>query len=302
VSTVKKEYGNAAALRAAIEARLSQQAAETGKELQWLRRRLVFVRIIARLVAYDTGAWVLKGGMAVELRRPGLARATRDIDLVLTTTEIDVDDQEAVREVLLEALLDDADGDRFQFEVRHGTRLKDDAYGRPAWRFTVAAYLASKRFAELKLDIVARPEELTGVEVRELPDVLGFAGIAPRQVSVTDLRQQFAEKLHALTRSYSGGESTRVKDLVDLTLLVRDGVPADAELCRAVRHVFRVRGTHHVPTELGTLPTAWPVPFANMVQEIGLAQLSALAAHETVDAHWRAALVHESEEIRSGHP
>jgi hypothetical protein len=298
----KKDYGNAAALRAAIEARLSQQAAETGQDLQWLRRRLVFVRIIARLVAYDTGAWVLKGGMAVELRRPGLARATRDIDLVMTTTDVDVDDQEAVREVLLEALLDDADGDRFQFEVRQGTRLKDDAYGRPAWRFSVAAHLAGKRFAELKLDIVARPEELTGVEVRELPDVLGFAGIAPRQVSVTDLRQQFAEKLHALTRSYAGGESTRVKDLVDLALLVRDGVPADAKLCHAVRHVFRVRGTHHVPTELGVLPAAWPVPFAKMVHEIGLTEISALAAHETVEAHWRAALVHESEEISSGHP
>ena len=39
----------------------------------------------------------------------------------------------------------------------------------------------------------------------ELPDVLGFAGFPRRSMVVTDMRQQFAEKLHALTRMYETG-------------------------------------------------------------------------------------------------
>jgi nucleotidyltransferase AbiEii toxin of type IV toxin-antitoxin system len=105
-------YTTAGALRAALIDRLRQQSEESGRDLQWLRRRLVFTRILARLVAAAPDAWVLKGGMAVELRRPGLARATRDIDLVLRPGLVDdPSDVEQVREAMLDSLLEDVDGD-----------------------------------------------------------------------------------------------------------------------------------------------------------------------------------------------
>ncbi|GDY30214.1 nucleotidyl transferase AbiEii/AbiGii toxin family protein [Gandjariella thermophila] len=290
-------YRSPTALRAAIESRLNQQSVETGRDLQWLRRRLVFTRILARLSANAPDACVLKGGMAVELRRPGQARATRDVDLVLQDGAVaDPENPEEVREFLLEALLDDVDGEWFVFGVRPGTRLRDDAYGRPAWRFTIESQLAGKRFTEQRLDIVARPEEIDGVERRLLPDLLGFAGIPPREVLVTDLRQQFAEKLHALTRTYISGTSTRVKDLADLVILIEDGVPADRELCQAVRHVFKIRGTHTVPRELASPPTAWEKPFAHNAAEIGRTGLSVADAHALVATHWRHALANELEE------
>lgn len=74
---------SAAAYRQSLETRLRQQAETSGRDLNWLRRRHVFLRLLHRLAAAEPDRWVLKGGVAVELRRPGLARPTRDLDLVM---------------------------------------------------------------------------------------------------------------------------------------------------------------------------------------------------------------------------
>ncbi len=143
--------------------------------------------------------------------------------------------------------------------------------------------------------MVARPEEVDGVEQRTLPDVLGFAGITPRSIWVTDLRQQYAEKLHAMTRGYRGGESTRVKDLVDLVLLVQDGVPADGRLRSTIAHVFTVRGSHAVPAEVPLPPASWRLPFERMAAEIGLPVTSYRDAHTLVAEHWQQVRTGEEE-------
>ncbi len=62
-----------------------------------------------------------------------------------------------------------------------------------------------------------QPERLTG------DDLLAFAGRAPVQVVAISKTQQFAEKAHAYTLPWADRENTRVKDLVDLLLLVERG-------------------------------------------------------------------------------
>lgn len=76
-------YDTPAALRQALEARLGQEARDRGVDLARLRRRVLFERILIRLDAADPGRWVLKGGMALEVRLGNRARSTRDLDLVL---------------------------------------------------------------------------------------------------------------------------------------------------------------------------------------------------------------------------
>jgi hypothetical protein len=75
-------YETAASLRQAIDARLSARAREERVEVNRLRRGLVFERAMARLEAGHSGEWVVKGGMVLEWRLGGRARATRDLDLV----------------------------------------------------------------------------------------------------------------------------------------------------------------------------------------------------------------------------
>ncbi|TDB92126.1 nucleotidyl transferase AbiEii/AbiGii toxin family protein [Micromonospora fluostatini] len=289
---MNRTYSNASALRAALDRRLLERARMLGRDPNWLRRRLAFTRLLVRLVNENADVWVLKGGMAVELRRPGLARSTRDLDLVLRPgLVVDPADGVALHEALADSLLTDPDGDGFRYSVELPARLRDDAYGRPAWRFPVECRLAGQLFAKLKLDVVARAEEIGGVERRELPDELSFAQIPTRSVWVADLRQQYAEKLHALTRLYETGESTRVRDLVDLVLLVEDGVPADALLVRRVRHVFTIRQTHLVPDDLPAPPPAWAERYALLAGEVGLAITTADEAHKIVRRHWQQARV-----------
>jgi hypothetical protein len=56
------------AFRRALEDRLRQQALREGIDLQRLRRRVAFERLLARLFVEDPPPWILKGGYSLELR------------------------------------------------------------------------------------------------------------------------------------------------------------------------------------------------------------------------------------------
>lgn len=56
----------------------------------------MFQRIVARLDSAEPGRWVLKGGMALEVRLLDAARLTKDIDLGLREAAIDPDQLHAL--------------------------------------------------------------------------------------------------------------------------------------------------------------------------------------------------------------
>ncbi|WP_283135441.1 nucleotidyl transferase AbiEii/AbiGii toxin family protein [Rhizohabitans arisaemae] len=279
-------YPNAVALRRAIEDRLKAKANESGMDLMRLRRLLIFDRICARFAMTVPGRWVFKGGTVLEFRMPNRARTTKDIDLALR--DGDLGDGE-LRDELIETLGADPDEDRFVFLVGTPTALHPDSGGRPGWRFGVQAELAGKPFGGVKLDIVARPEELTETEELRLPGFLDFAGVPPRFVEVVHPRQHFAEKLHALTRDYGDRPNTRVKDLLDLVLLIEDGLVPDAALVTACRHVFTVRATHDLPVQIGEPPPAWAGAYPGLAE--GLTSIVLLPkALDLVRGYWETAL------------
>lgn len=71
-------YVTGAAFRRALEDRLRRHSIETGEPLFWLRQMVAFDRYLARLVATGTGdEWLLKGGMALQLRLGDRARTTK---------------------------------------------------------------------------------------------------------------------------------------------------------------------------------------------------------------------------------
>ncbi|MGH3499323.1 MAG: nucleotidyl transferase AbiEii/AbiGii toxin family protein [Nocardioidaceae bacterium] len=73
-------YTDARAFRQALEQRLKTLAAGDGARLSRERKRVVFDRLFARLAATAPDRWLLKGGVALDLRLPDRARATRDVD------------------------------------------------------------------------------------------------------------------------------------------------------------------------------------------------------------------------------
>jgi predicted nucleotidyltransferase component of viral defense system len=121
-------YESVGAFRQALEQRLLNQARETGTDLNRLRRRVVFERILHRLTTGQPGMWVVKGGMAVELRIGDSARMTKDLDLNLRA---DAEGATAAHERLTAAISTDPAGDGFLFNVSEPTALEPDQAGRP---------------------------------------------------------------------------------------------------------------------------------------------------------------------------
>lgn len=287
-------YESAAALRQSLEARLRNESQERQVDLQRLRRGAAFERLLVRLQGAARGRWVLKGGMALELRLGERARATKDLDLVALDES---EDHDAIRNALIEALAEDPEGDGFEFRMGRATRLTPDEAGRPGLRFPVEVLLAGRIFAQVRVDVVARAEEVTATEKLTRTSVLAFAGKPPFEVEVVTPVQHFAEKLHALTRDYEGDRpSSRVKDLPDLVLLVEDGLRAGPEVLAAVDRVFEVRATHVVPTDLPDPPRNWEDTYSALAEELDIETKTIGEAMHALREFWSEVLIYREEE------
>lgn len=254
-------------MRASIDARLVNRAAETGQDVGRLRRQLVFQRILARLALDD--CWVLKGGFALEVRLADVARATRDLDLaaLVDTSTTGIQDQ------LDEALDHDVDDDGFTFVVSAARRIAPEQAGVAAWGTSVNAHLGGRLFQSVHVDVSARPEEVRdGVERLVVPPGVDGVGLAPVSVLTVDVAQHAAEKFHALTRGYADGRpSSRVKDLVDIVLLIEAGLLPDDRLGERLIHVHAVRDGALPPARIPEPPAAWRVEYARLVADLRLA-------------------------------
>ncbi len=110
------------------------------------------------------------------------------------------------------------------------------------------------------------PEELETGHERSF---LSFAGIAPATFPMLPREVQFAEKLHAYTMPRSVPNS-RVRDLVDMVLLINEGKLPQGKTAEALKAVFTRRKTHAVPEVLEPAPPRWEGVFAEMAEECGL--------------------------------
>lgn len=148
---------------------------------------------------------------------------------------------------------------------------------------------AGSRFAEVVVDIVTRADAPSeGTEALALNGVLGEAAV---HVAAIDVNRQAAEKFHAYARTYAHDRpSSRVKDLVDLALLVEAGLLDPASLGVALRQVFAERDATAPPVELPPPPGDWAGPFARLAQETGLLLATSVEAWRLVHRIYRTAL------------
>jgi hypothetical protein len=86
--------------------------------------------------------------------------------------------------------------------------------------------------------------------------LLDFAGIPAVCIPVVPAAQQVAQKIHAYTFPWQDRDNTRVKDLVDLVLLVHSGLLEVTEVKQGLETTFRVRATHPLTAKLPNTTTA----------------------------------------------
>mgnify|MGYP000397925198 FL=1 len=223
-----------------------------------LRMQVAFERFLARIF-HTQAAWVLKGGYALEVRLHERARSTVDLDLGATAQ---ADFLTVLQQVATTPL-----GDYFEFTVRgQGTGLLGPPEG--GQRFHVESRLAGRTFARFHVDLglgdvlTSEPEWIEGQVDLE------FADLPRTSLRVYPLRAHFAEKVHAFTRPRE--RHTRVKDLVDLALLLTLNLPADEATLEALRATFERYGTHDLPAQWPAAPTEWAAPFGQMASQTGL--------------------------------
>ena len=276
-------YESATALRMALEQRLSTRSAETGISLDRLRRRVVFERIISRLQANEPGAWVVKGGMALEVRLSDRARLTKDLDLGLRDH---ITDGAELQERLVEALAIDPDGDRFEIAVGPVKPLMEDGAGHLTWRVSVSADLAGKLFGRIPVDISPRAAELHLTDLVELPNSLAFAGITTSTIELVDIHRHAAEKFHGMQKDFGDRENTRVRDLVDIILLIEYELIETPKLSIAVRQVWSERDGASPPQTLPPPPDSWSDRYESLANEHELETASFPAAVALTGALW----------------
>ncbi len=198
------------------------------------------------------------------------ARTTRDVNLAMRKAPSPKWDDAVIKRLLESAAgVDLQDG--FQFMIGESTMDLDAApYG--GSRFPVEGQMAGRRFADFHLDVSAGDVLREPFEILEGHDWLGFANIPKVRLPAISREEQFAEKLHAYTLPRSRRPNTRVKDLVDMVLLLESGSLDKKRLYESVEATFLRRATHAVPISLPAPPDGWKTGFAELAESCGLDQ------------------------------
>jgi hypothetical protein len=286
-----RQYATAGAFRLALEARLHDRSRRDHVDLQRLRRQVAFDRLLARLFdpeLPERDAWILKGGYALEMRFHR-ARSTKDLDLTVRTTRRGAENNQS-------------DGLRERLQLAASIRLPDffaflvgevmlelNQAPEGGSRFPVDARLDGRTFVRFHVDLGLGDEILEPIDRVVGDDWLGFAGIPAVSVPTLSAEQHWAEKLHAYTRPREGATNSRVKDLVDLVLLIERQPLAADRLHAAVAATFARRHTHPIPERLLAPPVEWTRPFAALAAECGLDH-TAITASQQVGAFWKTLL------------
>ncbi len=265
-------YQSGSAFRRALEDRLLAQSQQASVSLVRLRKLVAFDRFLARLMQAQPDAWILKGGLALQLRMGDRARTTKDMDVLLRLPRGEV------QLALWEAARLDL-GDWFTFVVRPATDALPGP-GEGGLRFYVTARLDGRVFESFHVDVGSGDPVIEPVEALLTPPLLAFAGIPPVTIPCYPLTQHLAEKVHAYVRPRATGESTRVKDLVDILLIAEHMSVEGPALLAAIRATFTAQGAGQPPASIPAPPATWSATFARLAQEVGLSCTTLAAASE----------------------
>ena len=222
---------------------------------------MAFDRLLARFFLSRGVPWVLKGGYAMELRFDG-ARATKDLDFTAAASAGD-----RLIQTLQDAAAVDLE-DFFTYTVGETTQVLDGApYG--GVRPPVECVMDGRVFSHFHIDVGVGDVIMEPTESIQCRNWLEFALIVAPVVKAVCREQQFTEKLHSYTLPRPTSNS-RVRDLVDMVLLIQSASLATKAVVEAMAMTFESRGTHAAPDELPEPAQEWAAPFGLMAKECKL--------------------------------
>jgi hypothetical protein len=237
---------------------VSKYAEASGLGVRRVRQRvsaMAFLGALERVGEEDSPArFLIKGGMACELRFQDRARTTRDLDALFHGS--------------LDELLADLDAafatsySGFSFSYAPPEAVRETG----AHRFDVKLSYESRSWATLRVEVSTPEGQAHEPESVPALSVSQFGLTGPTAVACLSLRFQVAQKIHACTERYPDRENERVHDLIDLQLM--EELIEDYGRVNAVCiEIFDLRGTHQWPPELTVEPT-WPGTYRQLAAEL----------------------------------
>ncbi|HSU95872.1 MAG TPA: nucleotidyl transferase AbiEii/AbiGii toxin family protein [Gemmatimonadaceae bacterium] len=211
---------------------------------------------LSRLQAEDQGpAFLVKGGVSLELRLRLKARATKDYDTVFRG------ERDKLLDALDEAFATPYEGFTFRVtrphQMTHMTRLD------------IKVEYQGKTWASIQMEVsswegtLLPPEEVPAISLAD------FGLVGPASLPCLPLTKQVAQKLHAMTELLPDGQpNERVRDLLDLWVL-RDLVPPSLALRLICEETFRVRQLQPWPPEI-VVPPHWEASFIELARSLEL--------------------------------
>lgn len=250
---------NVRTLRKLVDGHARGEGIAVGRVQRWVSY-MVLVGALERVRdGRGDPLFLVKGGVAMELRLGLEARATKDFDATFREAAGRMLDR------LDEALREPYGG----FTLTRGE--VEEVGPTPAKRLNIALAFEGRSWSTVKLELSPAEGE-SGVEVERVPaiDLSRFGLEGPETVACMPLRYQIAQKVHACTaRRDDGKDNDRFRDLIDLILL--RGLIDDNEVVavyEACAQVFDAREQHRWPPTL-EVPASWAEPYARLANDLG---------------------------------
>lgn len=240
-----------------VDAYARQHGQPASRVRNWISHMMVAGALERGGFDADGRKFTIKGGVALEMRLRDLARATKDLDLVLLS-----DDGEPVAE-LGAALSQPYEG--FSFGLRGAPHVMPNG----ASRLEVWLQYLGKSWGTVQVDVSRYEGAGTEVEMVDAISLAQFGLDGPEALPCLSLPYHVAQKIHGMTLPPPPGRrNERFRDLVDL-LLLRQWITDFESVRRACLDVFATRGTHPWPP-LVAPPEHWLQPFRAMAEDLGL--------------------------------
>ncbi len=204
----------------------------------------------------------MKGGLALETRLGDRARVSVDLDAdhVLGA--------DSARADLQRATVEDV-GDHFGFALA-GTESLREAGVDLAVRYKLESSIAGRSFEPVQVDVTVVAPDPWDAQPARRPGLLPELGLGPIDILLIPLERQVAEKLHAFSRTYTIGGTTRARDLVDLVLIHKHERVDVPELRGAIQRIFDRRATHAIPERLPLPPRELAVAYRREAEHVGI--------------------------------
>lgn len=227
-----------------------------------VQRRISFMVLCAVLervrMQDESPAFLIKGGVSLELRFKNRARATKDLDALYR----------GAFDTLIE-MIDKALATPYgDFTLR---REGETTVTGPAYQIHVRIAYRGRTWGTVPLEVSSPDTPSHEVEQVEAMDIATFGLTGPATVSCLPLNDQIAQKLHALTEISAPGRrpNARFRDAADL-LILREVVLDWPGLRNACEATFRARHKHSWPP-IFVPPEHWRDPFERLAGELGVA-------------------------------